>query len=534
MKFALTSLLFILILNFTASIDQSTIISREQSIENHPQKVHAIANYTTHSPILIESNSDFETQGWPGNGSASNPYVISGLNITSDVDCIQVRYTSVHFTIRDCFLSASDWKDCIDLQIVNTAFINSCIISTRFDGINLYSASNVVVQDCVIESARGPITALNSYGFQVINCTFPAGTLGSFPLRFWLETSNNAIIDGNEFHDVFITTVGSNFITLTSNNFTDGGLLLSGSGPSSFYEVSENWVNGKPLLYLEGNESLVIEADGYGQVVLMQCSNILVRDGNMSDTRPVQLIDCIGCTVENITAWRGSSGIYDYGSNYTTIRDCIFNGVGSAGVWMTRCGFSLVENCTSNPGDYIFERSWLIVQVCFDTIVTRCTIINHQDEALYFTGERMILTNCTIMGARYGVHVRGVNMTVDNNHIHSMSSENTHPFYSTGIHASSIKNSTISNNLIENGDDYGIFAMSNNSLFVNNTIVNNEGIGIELFNSSNGNSLYGNILKHNLLGNALDNGFDNQWDDGISIGNLWDDFNPHTHSQYEI
>ncbi|OLS26074.1 MAG: hypothetical protein ThorAB25_21700, partial [Candidatus Thorarchaeota archaeon AB_25] len=40
--------------------------------------------------------------------------------------------------------------------------------------------------------------------------------------------------------------------------------------------------------------------------------------------------------------------------------------------------------------------------------------------------------------------------------------------------------------------------------------------------------------KHNLLGNALDNGFDNQWDDGISIGNLWDDFNPHTHSQYEI
>ena len=39
--------------------------------------------YTSHAPITITSDSDFETQSWPGGGILTNPYLISGLNITS-------------------------------------------------------------------------------------------------------------------------------------------------------------------------------------------------------------------------------------------------------------------------------------------------------------------------------------------------------------------------------------------------------------------------------------------------------------------
>ena len=42
------------------------------------------AAYTPHAPITITSNADFSTQGWPGSGTVDDPYVIEGLNITSD------------------------------------------------------------------------------------------------------------------------------------------------------------------------------------------------------------------------------------------------------------------------------------------------------------------------------------------------------------------------------------------------------------------------------------------------------------------
>jgi len=42
------------------------------------------AAYTSHAPITISSNADFSTQGWPGSGTVDDPYVIEGLNITSD------------------------------------------------------------------------------------------------------------------------------------------------------------------------------------------------------------------------------------------------------------------------------------------------------------------------------------------------------------------------------------------------------------------------------------------------------------------
>ena len=46
-------------------------------------------SYTLHDPIFIRNNTDLVYQaslnGWNGNGSESNPYVIEGLNITSSI-----------------------------------------------------------------------------------------------------------------------------------------------------------------------------------------------------------------------------------------------------------------------------------------------------------------------------------------------------------------------------------------------------------------------------------------------------------------
>ena len=44
-----------------------------------------------HEPIEIVSDADFVDQGWPGNGSESNPFIIEGLEIRGRTFCILIR-----------------------------------------------------------------------------------------------------------------------------------------------------------------------------------------------------------------------------------------------------------------------------------------------------------------------------------------------------------------------------------------------------------------------------------------------------------
>ena len=54
------------------------------------------------------------------------------------------------------------------------------------------------------------------------------------------------------------------------------------------------------------------------------------------------------------------------------------------------------------------------------------------------------------------------------------------------------------------------------------------GVGITIRSDwsydSSQNEIFGNMFVNNTEGNALDDGEDNSWDDGIGSGNFWDDY----------
>ncbi|UCH05094.1 MAG: hypothetical protein JSW05_02740 [Candidatus Thorarchaeota archaeon] len=62
-------------------------------------------SYLNHSPISITSDADFAAQkaaeGWAGNGTQTNPYVIEGYNITHSVVILEVANVSSFLIIRD-------------------------------------------------------------------------------------------------------------------------------------------------------------------------------------------------------------------------------------------------------------------------------------------------------------------------------------------------------------------------------------------------------------------------------------------------
>ena len=107
-----------------------------------------------------------------------------------------------------------------------------------------------------------------------------------------------------------------------------------------------------------------------------------------------------------------------------------------------------------------------------------------------------------------------------------------------GIHLYSVSNSTIANSTLFSNNRGLLFESSSYIQVVNNSIFLNSNTGLEIWGSSHNNTVYGNTIGWNgqptweYESNAVDNGDDNHFDDGISVGNAWSDFNGT--SPYEI
>ena len=73
-----------------------------------------------------------------------------------------------------------------------------------------------------------------------------------------------------------------------------------------------------------------------------------------------------------------------------------------------------------------------------------------------------------------------------------------------------------------------IFLSGRNCTIIFNMIRNTHGYGILIYNSGNfestQNAIYGNQFFNNTAGHARDDGRNNEWDDGIALGNFWDDY----------
>ncbi len=133
-----------------------------------------ISDITTYDLILIDNDADFETYGFPGNGTKANPYRIEYLTIGPDSgeDGIFVSSTTKHFVIQHCFIEgyrigvylfeiATDsaviynntcinnrWGIDIERSDVVVISHNLCYNNTE-DGIRVGNAQNCIITDNV-------------------------------------------------------------------------------------------------------------------------------------------------------------------------------------------------------------------------------------------------------------------------------------------------------------------------------------------------------------------------------------------------
>jgi parallel beta-helix repeat protein len=260
------------------------------------------------------SGNTFTDNGYGINIDSSSGNSIFGNNITNNDWGIWLMY-SFNNTVSENDVIKNDSDGIKLFESSNNTMYGNNVIKNGMDGICfLESSNNHIVENNITSNNWRSIELSDSINNDISGNNLIAGSY------ILLSASNGNDISGNDITDSFpdgIVLDSSFNNTISENNITEiafDGIWLKHSSynrvlkntfvgcglepysPDPLFRdsyrcdntVKDNIVNGKPLIYLENISDFTVK-DG-GQVILVNCSNILVENLNLSKaSKGVQL-----------------------------------------------------------------------------------------------------------------------------------------------------------------------------------------------------------------------------------------------------
>ncbi len=454
---------------------------------------------SSHGVIRIDNDTDFANQaaaeGWSGDGTESDPYIIENYDINAQEkgSALYFGNTTVYFIIRNCTIHDAEYMR-------NPYFIGT--------GITLYKVVNANVSGNRIYSNVYGILSMYSSSIVVDNNTIYNNEYGIFPWSSSNTIQHNIVYDNRR--GMLIQFSKNNVIS--NNTMKNNSISLWGTGVDYWntHEIDEsNTVNGKPVYYWKNRSSGTVPP-GAGEVILANCTNVVVENQNLSNTEiGIQLGFSTYNDIRNNTVSNNSvSAILIYRSTHS-------NRIYNNNIFNSAWGISTAESSMNE----IFNNN----------------IYNDSCAGIYiFYSTTNTIYNNTMKNN--SVFIRGYDLEEWNTHnIDESNTVNGKPVYywknrSSGTvppGAGEVILANCTNVVVENqnigGADVGIeLGRSSYNKIRNNTISNNEKYGIYLSGSSS------NVIYHN---NFIDN-TDPVSDDGTNIwsisypegGNYWSEY----------
>ncbi len=256
-------ILFVLVFGVTAS---GTFVINYSSIHK-PIRNQSIAQYTEHTAITILNDTDFGWQAgnesWQGEGSSDQPYIIEGLNITADGNCIQISDVRVHFIIRDCLLTS-----------INPGSGN---------GMDIYNATNFIIEDSMISE--------NDFGVHLLLCqnvTFNNNTIHSnLDDGIYIEESSYCTLILNRIYDSYTGIYGEDcsYVNVTDNTFYLNGYQ------AIYARIGTNWTIVENTIFDNDFEGVYLWNIDYGIISHNEIYN--------STYNGIQMYFSENCTIED-------------------------------------------------------------------------------------------------------------------------------------------------------------------------------------------------------------------------------------------
>jgi len=448
-------------------------------------------SYTSHSPIAINGNDDFIAQatseGWVGSGTESDPYIISGLNITpSDTEKgISVYNTTLFFNIENCVITGG--TEGIHFNLVSNAkIINISITNSLENSIGLYTSSKILIDSCSVSGSNVGMNIQSSEEIEINSCkifdTNDNGVQIAENSRYITGIDNvfrnvlfgfhvmhrcyNITITGNQFYEmIFDNAVLSDWES--SWNFTISDNLLFNKSRIAINEYSYNNIVSNNTFYggtlfIRGDNNKVFNnlfiSDGevFGQITLNDGSFNEIKENIMEAN--IIISNLTNSFIEknvisSLAIYR--DGISISGSSYITVKDnTIHNITKGTGISISECfKIDMIENSIGFLGTEIDQREGI---------------------NLYLSSNLSIIYNEIFNATRMGIASYKTNSTtIENNFFHNISLYGLHfpaPNY----------NIIIQNNTFENMLDRAIDIGGTNNIIQYNTIRHCKHYGITL------------------------------------------------------
>jgi len=213
---------------------------------------------------------------------------------------IELRGRS-NVTIQNMKITAYEYGIWLSSSSNNSVSGNN-ITTNSGDGIYLYSSSDNSV-----------------YGNNISN--------NGFDGIYLVSSSNNRVSGNNITANSWGIMLGLSYNnTLSGNLFVNDGLYVSGSYGNV---VTDNLVNGKPLVYLQDVSDYAV--GDAGQVILVKCTNVTVENLNLSNTNiGVELWETNNTTISGSNITNSEYGLYLDSSNNNSVsgNNIVNNGYG--------------------------------------------------------------------------------------------------------------------------------------------------------------------------------------------------------------
>ncbi|MBY9002102.1 MAG: right-handed parallel beta-helix repeat-containing protein [Candidatus Heimdallarchaeota archaeon] len=373
---------------------------------------------------------------------------------------------------------------------------NICTSSTSYGFLISNSEDTNILFNKVMNNNHGIFITFNSLRSKVVNNTISYNTGYSITLLPDSILANNTIsynVYGLEVleswlsnctieYNTFINNENGNNAgicvntTIRNNYFYNDGLGFSVASVANQLTntITDNWVNDRELGYFINLNNINIQETIYGQLILINCSEIIVSGQELYNTSTgISVYFCSDITIENNLCYENNlQGIYVSSSDHTIINEneCSYNL--ENGIYVVSTNVTISDNiCLNNTKSGIYFRNLIETNIVYNNCTQNLYGIYAEDSL-----GGVIFHNLCYKNSLYGIYIP---------------KEDLSPWSIQEIKLAPSDSCLITYNYLIENIEYGIYVETDNNAIYNNTFYDNNLAGTsQAFDSGTGNIWY--------------------------------------------